>query len=118
MAVEVTHQSPYILESAASNPDFAVFFRHYGSYALMSSVSNPEFSVFMQENKFYNVSGGKRPNEWTVNVIKLYSIMAPAVSGDRPTQQELFVYGLFGGKRSLQPRIEQAHISVYEVFTT
>lgn len=118
MAVEVFQHSPYVLESSASNPDFAVFFRNHGAYVLMASVTNPEFSVFVQESKDYYVFGGKTPNDWVVNIIKMYSVLSPAVSGDRPKCQELFVYGIFGGKRSLQPRIEQAFHSVYEVFTT
>jgi len=85
---------------------------------LLASVANPEFSIFMQEQKFYEISGNKRPNEWTVNIIKLYEVLAPSVGGDRPKAQELTVYGLFGGTRSLTPRIEQGHLRAYEVFTT
>jgi len=117
MAVEELHFAPYMVESSASNPDFAVFFRHYSPYVLMSASANADFSVFLQKSNYYSIEGVDFDAVTRFRHTQLYTLMSATPTDDRVRVMETKAYEVLGSFQSQISRLEVPHVTAYEIET-
>ena len=117
MAVEEFHFAPYVLESAASNPEFSVFFRHHAPYILEAAAANAEFSVFANSFNSYIINGRDEPDDWSLRHLRFYMVQAPAPVATRPQVLQTTVHQISGGKFNLTARLKLPFTTAYEILT-
>lgn len=117
MAVEELHFAPYMVESSASNPELAVFFRHHAPYVLEAPAVNAAQSVFINSINDYVLFGRDIPSAASLRYTVVYEVLSASPISARPQVIDTRMYQVFGGKRNLTPRLKVPTVTVYEIFT-
>ena len=117
MSVEDFHFAPYIVESTASNPDLAVFFRHQATYILEAAAVNAAESVFINSHNNYVLFGRDTPADLSLRHTALYGVFSSASAGDQLQVTATGPYLLTGGKQNLTPFLKVPNVTFYEIFT-